>query len=313
MTPTFDSHANLTLTSIITAPSPATSGTSVGVATGTSVNFPTPPFNVTMFAGGVNPTKSNSEIARVTAVDTATDTLTIIRAQEGTTAQAVAVGWLIGDSVTVKSFTDIENTILNGLVPDNNAATYVSATSFTLPYNATSIYTAGRLIQFDTAGTLSTGVVISSSYTSPTTTVTTDGGVPTTITSLSYQIAPLGSTQIEGQYQIQNSTITGSQIVSNPTFQGTASDSRNTLIAALGSWGGGQQNNLGTGSVVESDNGTTGYYNIPEGNVFAIGVSGDANAYTGVVTGPPGGGFTSSTFYLPSQTGTVRITYIYMT
>ncbi len=128
MTPTFDSHANLTLTSIITAPSPATSGTSVGVATGTSVNFPTPPFNVTMFAGGVNPTKSNSEIARVTAVDTATDTLTIIRAQEGTTAQAVAVGWLIGDSVTVKSFTDIENTILNGLVPDNNAATYVSAT-----------------------------------------------------------------------------------------------------------------------------------------------------------------------------------------
>lgn len=87
--------------------------------------------------------------------------------------------------------------ILSGYILDGNAATYVSATSFTLPYNATSIYTAGRLVQFDNAGTLTTGVVISSSYASPTTTVVTDGGVPSTITSLSYGIAPLGDTQLK--------------------------------------------------------------------------------------------------------------------
>ena len=52
------------------------------------------------------PTPSNAEIVRVTAV--AGDTLTITRAQEGTSARTVIIGDQIAATVTVKTFTDIE-------------------------------------------------------------------------------------------------------------------------------------------------------------------------------------------------------------
>lgn len=60
--------------------------------------FPVAPFNVTMWPPGVTPSVSNAEIARCTAI--AGDVLTIVRAQEGTTAQSIAVGYLVGQNVT---------------------------------------------------------------------------------------------------------------------------------------------------------------------------------------------------------------------
>lgn len=107
----FDAHKNLAYSTVATAPSPASSGTSLVVQAGEGAKFPAPPFNVTIWPVGAQPNPSNSEIARCTAV--ATDTLTLVRA---TTTESPAVGprsVIIGDqiaeTITAKVLVDIEN------------------------------------------------------------------------------------------------------------------------------------------------------------------------------------------------------------
>lgn len=103
-----DAHANLAYTTVLAAPSPADSGTSLSVAGGTGLYFPAAPFNCTVWPAGVAPTRANAEIVRVTNVTV--DTLTITRAQEGTTARTILVGDQIANTATAKTFTDIEGT-----------------------------------------------------------------------------------------------------------------------------------------------------------------------------------------------------------
>lgn len=103
---TFDAHKNFSYSTVATAPSPATSGTSLTLATGDGALFPAAPFNVTIWPSGALPTAANAEIARVTAV--AGDVLTITRAQEGTSARTVVVGDQIAAVISVKTVTDIE-------------------------------------------------------------------------------------------------------------------------------------------------------------------------------------------------------------
>lgn len=102
-----DARKNFAVSSVATPPSPATSGTTLVVATGEGTRFPTPPFNATIRPADALPTPANSEIVRVTGI--ATDTLTITRAQEGSSARAVAAADLIYASVTDR--------LLNELVP----------------------------------------------------------------------------------------------------------------------------------------------------------------------------------------------------
>jgi hypothetical protein len=85
-----DAHANFAVSSVATAPSPATSGTSLVVASGEGSRFPAVPFNAVIAPASATPTPANAEVVRVTA--RATDTLTITRAQEGSTARTVIVG-----------------------------------------------------------------------------------------------------------------------------------------------------------------------------------------------------------------------------
>jgi hypothetical protein len=102
-----DAHKNFAYSTVATAPSPATSGTSLVVATGEGAAFPAVPFNATICPAGTQPTNANAEIIRVTA--SSTDTFgTIIRAQEGTNARTVIVGDQIFAAVTTKTLTDIE-------------------------------------------------------------------------------------------------------------------------------------------------------------------------------------------------------------
>jgi hypothetical protein len=93
---------NLAITTVASAPSPAASGTSLGVATGEGTRLPPTPFQLTISPtpSASNPyaTPANSEIA--TCTDRSGDTLTLLRAQEGTTARTVTVGDLIVASVT---------------------------------------------------------------------------------------------------------------------------------------------------------------------------------------------------------------------
>ena len=101
-----DAHANLATSLVTTAPSPAASGTSLTVTSGQGSRFPTPPFNATCWPAGQAPDPTNAEIVRVTA--RTGDTFTITRAQEGTTAQAIAVGYQIVATITAKTLQDLE-------------------------------------------------------------------------------------------------------------------------------------------------------------------------------------------------------------
>jgi len=107
--PTFDAHTNFGYSKVVTAPTPAISGTSLTVTTGTGALFPAAPFNCTVWPASVNPLSTNAEIVRVTAV--VGDVLTIVRAQESSTAVAIKVGYQIANTTSVKVFTDIENAI----------------------------------------------------------------------------------------------------------------------------------------------------------------------------------------------------------
>lgn len=112
----YDGHANFAYSTVATAPSPATSGTSLTVATGDGSKFPAPPFNATVWPAGTQPTSANAEIVRVTAGPTGSDTFTITRAQEGSSARSIGVGDQIDASITKKMFTDIEIVAPNALV-----------------------------------------------------------------------------------------------------------------------------------------------------------------------------------------------------
>lgn len=61
---------------------------------------------------------------------------------------------------------------MGGWIPDANVWTYVSATSFTVSGNLTGTYAKGTKLKWSESGTVKYGVVASSSYSSPTTTVT---------------------------------------------------------------------------------------------------------------------------------------------
>jgi hypothetical protein len=106
-----DALKNFATSLVATAPSPATSGTSLVVTAGQGSYFPATPFDATIWPAGVQPTNSNAEIVRVTAV--ATDTFTITRAQYGTTAQSIAVGYQIAQTVDAN--------LLNQLAPLSGA------------------------------------------------------------------------------------------------------------------------------------------------------------------------------------------------
>jgi hypothetical protein len=104
-----DAHKNLAYSTVATAPVPSSSGTSLIVAAGEGSRFPTAPFNATVWPAGQTPTPANAEIVRVTAVST--DTLTITRAQEATSARSVIVGDQISATITKKVITDIEEPV----------------------------------------------------------------------------------------------------------------------------------------------------------------------------------------------------------
>lgn len=105
-----DAHKNFAYSTVATAPSPASSGTSLVVAAGEGALFPAVPFNVTVWPAGVQPLSTNAEIARVTAIST--DTLTITRAQESSVARSVVAGDQIAATITNKTLTDIETSII---------------------------------------------------------------------------------------------------------------------------------------------------------------------------------------------------------
>lgn len=105
----FDAHQNWAYGTVATAPSPATSGTSLVLTAGHGARFPTPPFNAVIWQSGVSALSSNAEVVRVTAKST--DTLTITRAQEGSTARSIVAGDQCAAAITAKALTDVETAV----------------------------------------------------------------------------------------------------------------------------------------------------------------------------------------------------------
>src|SRR5712692_8532277 len=104
-----DAHKNFAVSTVATAPSPAASGTSLVVASGDGAKFPAVPFNATVWATAAQPTTANAEIVRVTAI--ATDTMTIVRAQESSSARTVVVGDQVAATITSLSLDNVENDV----------------------------------------------------------------------------------------------------------------------------------------------------------------------------------------------------------
>lgn len=105
----FDAHANFGY-STVQSPAPGLLGTSLIVAAGQGALFPAAPFNCTVWPSGVLPLASNAEIVRVTAV--VGDTLTIVRAQEGSSIVNITAGFQIANTTSRKVFTDIEDAVV---------------------------------------------------------------------------------------------------------------------------------------------------------------------------------------------------------
>jgi hypothetical protein len=142
-----DDHKNFAYSTVATAPSPATSGTSLVLASGGGALLPLPPFNMTVWPISVQPLSSNAEIVRVTVI--ATDTLTITRAQEGTTARSIGVGDQIAATVTDKTLTDVETVELtlstNYIIPAGRAL--ISLSGYTIPPSTVLTISPGAKLQ----------------------------------------------------------------------------------------------------------------------------------------------------------------------
>lgn len=181
----FDAHDNFGYALVATAPSPATSGTSLVVSAGFGVDFPTPPFNTVIWPSGANPTNANAEIVRVTNIST--DTFTIIRTQEGSNARTVVVGDQIANTMTVKTFTDIEAFLLNNKlnIPTGSNASAGTGTlsGGTVTISTTAVTSNSLIFLQDTASSLTNvGVLAVSSKSAGTSFTVTSANVLDTST-----------------------------------------------------------------------------------------------------------------------------------
>lgn len=113
-----DAHKNFAYSTVATAPSPATTGTSLVVQSADGSLFPTPPFNATVWPTGTKATATNAEIVRVTNIST--DTLTITREQEGTSARSIVIGDQIAATITTKILEDAEKAIQSNVTQSSH-------------------------------------------------------------------------------------------------------------------------------------------------------------------------------------------------
>lgn len=98
-----DAVANFAYSTVSAAPSPATTGTSLKVVSGTV--FPAVPFNAVIWPALEIPLSTTAEIVRVTA--NAAGTFTIVRREEGTAARTVIVGDQIMCAYTKRSYDEL--------------------------------------------------------------------------------------------------------------------------------------------------------------------------------------------------------------
>lgn len=118
---------------VLTAPSPATSGTSFTLQSGEGALMPAVPFLATAHPDNQLPTISNAEKILVTARPGNADTFTFTRAQSPTTAKSIAVGWRISNAIFADDLFQgsiVRNETPTGSINGSNTA-FTIATAFT--------------------------------------------------------------------------------------------------------------------------------------------------------------------------------------
>lgn len=156
------SKKNFTISTVATAPSPATTGTSLVVASGTgslfAVNEP-----AIVFPANGQPLAANAEIVMVTNV--AADTLTITRTQEGTSARTIVEGDTIIQGITAKDWNDLVTAVAGKITAfaDPNADRIVfwddSAGAFAALTASTGLTLSGTTLTVRSASETATGIV----------------------------------------------------------------------------------------------------------------------------------------------------------
>lgn len=124
-----DTHKLFAYSTVATAPSPPTSGTSLVVAASEGANFPQPStdgaFYVMVCPAGVIPSFANAELLRVTA--RSTDTFTIVRNQASTSSRTIAVGDQVFQPALPLDFealSEVSNALTSDVVMTNAAQFY---------------------------------------------------------------------------------------------------------------------------------------------------------------------------------------------
>jgi hypothetical protein len=102
-----DAYANFAYSKVFAVPVPPTSGLQLTLAGGTAARLPAVPFNAAVWSIVDYPDPTNAEIVRVTAI--AGDLVTMVRAQEGTTARAIQIGDAFAATITKKTLDDLRD------------------------------------------------------------------------------------------------------------------------------------------------------------------------------------------------------------
>ena len=185
---------------VATAPSPADTGTSLSVTAGEGTLFPTPStdgvFRAYVWPDAVEPDATNCEEIEITVKST--DDFTIVRSKNG-----IVRSILIGDNIAINFGKSKEDQVLNilkdGRIEDkllpSQSFTRDSDTQFKTPDDKTDYYTAGRIVLVNDSGVTTSHIVISSSYSSPNTTVIISGtALPASLDNIYIAIQPKDGT-----------------------------------------------------------------------------------------------------------------------
>jgi hypothetical protein len=263
-----DAHKNFIFTTVATAPSPATSGTSLTVSAGYGANLPAAPFNMTVWPAGAQPSVTNAEIVRVTA--SSTDTLTITRAQEGTSARSIVGGDQIALTITAKTLADLEAKVwvnFDGTTAANVTGTY----SRTSPSTTLTINIAGHgcIVGNHVYASFTSGTGVSGAY-----------PVVSVIDANNFTITTVATTTTSGNVTLLRRAIRGSSGVTNVTYLNAGGQYRvnfSTLMADVNygvfGWCAGTVSGIGicsgtafsahtTGSVYITSINSTAYTNV---------------------------------------------------
>lgn len=111
---------------VVTAPSPAISGTSLTLQVGEGARMPAVPFSATAHPMSEMPTLDNAEKLLVTNITG--DTLTIVRAQGETTAKPIEAGWRVSNALfaddIATALADLTDDATHRLVTDTEKSTW---------------------------------------------------------------------------------------------------------------------------------------------------------------------------------------------